>query len=46
MVDINLNCDMAEGYGVYSIGSDEELLQVVQSANVAWAVIQARCAAL
>lgn len=35
MVDINLNCDMAEGHGLYNIGSDEELLGVIASANVA-----------
>lgn len=35
MVDINLNCDMAEGYGAYKIGSDDELLDVIKSANVA-----------
>ncbi|MFT5508065.1 MAG: UPF0271 protein [Hyphomicrobiaceae bacterium] len=35
MVDINLNCDMAEGYGVYNIGSDDELIGVIGSANIA-----------
>jgi len=35
MVDINLNCDMAEGYGAYDIGNDDALLGVIGSANVA-----------
>ena len=35
MVDINLNCDMAEGHGIYNIGHDEQLLGVNASANVA-----------
>lgn len=35
MVEINLNCDMAEGFGVYNIGSDDTLLNVVGSANIA-----------
>ncbi len=32
---IDLNADMGEGYGAYAIGSDEALLHVVTSANVA-----------
>jgi UPF0271 protein len=32
---INLNADMAEGYGAYDIGNDDGMLSVVQSANVA-----------
>ncbi len=32
---IDLNCDLGEGYGVYTIGSDEEILDVVTSANIA-----------
>jgi 5-oxoprolinase (ATP-hydrolysing) subunit A len=35
MIDINLNCDMAEGFGIYQIGSDAALLDIVGSANVA-----------
>ncbi len=35
MVEINLNCDMAEGLGPYQIGSDDALLDIVASANVA-----------
>jgi UPF0271 protein len=34
-VHIDLNADMGEGFGVYRIGSDEELLRFVTSANVA-----------
>src|SRR5438270_7865422 len=32
---INLNADMAEGFGAYDIGNDTELLKVIRSANVA-----------
>ncbi|HEY5597635.1 MAG TPA: 5-oxoprolinase subunit PxpA [Kiloniellales bacterium] len=32
---INLNADMGEGFGAYSIGNDEALLKIVRSANVA-----------
>ncbi len=32
---IDLNADMGEGFGAYRIGSDEELLRFVTSANVA-----------
>lgn len=32
---MNINADMAEGYGPYDIGNDRELLKVVRSANVA-----------
>jgi len=32
---INLNADMAEGFGAYDIGNDSGLLEVVNSANVA-----------
>lgn len=32
---INLNADMSEGFGPYNIGSDEALLDIVKSANVA-----------
>jgi len=34
-MDINLNGDMAEGFGAYDIGADEALLGVIGSANVA-----------
>jgi UPF0271 protein len=33
--EINLNCDMAEGFGAYDIGNDKALLQIINSANVA-----------
>jgi UPF0271 protein len=32
---INLNADMAEGFGAYDIGNDTELLKVIRSANIA-----------
>lgn len=32
---INLNADMGEGYGAYSIGADEALLGIVKSASLA-----------
>jgi UPF0271 protein len=34
-VRIDLNADMGEGFGAYRIGHDEELLDIVTSANVA-----------
>ena len=35
MTRYNLNSDMAEGYGPWSMGDDEGLLDIVQSANIA-----------
>lgn len=35
MTTIDLNCDIAEGYGVWRIADDDALLTVVSSANVA-----------
>ncbi|HVP68368.1 MAG TPA: 5-oxoprolinase subunit PxpA [Anaeromyxobacteraceae bacterium] len=32
---IDLNCDMGEGFGCYSLGSDEDVMPLVSSANVA-----------
>lgn len=32
---VDLNADLGEGYGIYSIGNDKELLKVVSSANIA-----------
>ena len=32
---INLNADIAEGWGAYDIGNDDELIKVITSANVA-----------
>jgi UPF0271 protein len=34
-VSIDLNCDMGEGFGVYRMGPDEELLRHVTSASIA-----------
>ncbi|WP_028934953.1 LamB/YcsF family protein [Pseudonocardia spinosispora] len=35
MSDLDLNSDLAEGFGVWRLGDDEALLEVVTSANVA-----------
>ncbi|AKG34420.1 LamB/YcsF family protein [Paenibacillus durus] len=35
MLEVDLNCDMGESFGAYTIGADDELLQVVTSANIA-----------
>ncbi|MFL2755868.1 MAG: LamB/YcsF family protein [Dehalococcoidia bacterium] len=35
MVSIDINCDMGEGFGVYKIGEDEEIIKYVTSANIA-----------
>jgi UPF0271 protein len=32
---INLNADIAEGWGAYDIGNDTELMKIIKSANVA-----------
>ncbi len=32
---IDLNCDMGESFGSYALGCDEEILEIVSSANVA-----------
>lgn len=32
---IDLNCDLGESYGSYKVGSDEEILRLVSSANIA-----------
>jgi len=32
---VNLNADMAEGFGAYDIGNDSELLKIIKSANIA-----------
>lgn len=32
---IDLNCDMGESFGAYTLGSDEQILQYVTSANIA-----------
>ena len=32
---VDLNADLGEGYGIYSVGNDEKILEVVSSANVA-----------
>ncbi len=35
MLYVDLNCDMGEGFGSYSVGNDEGLLELVTSANIA-----------
>lgn len=35
MLSIDLNCDMGEGFGVYDIGSDEQVMPLITSANIA-----------
>ena len=35
MIGIDLNADLGEGYGLYTFGSDEDLLESISSANVA-----------
>lgn len=32
---IDLNCDLGESFGAYTIGNDEEMLKIISSANVA-----------
>ena len=34
-MDIDLNADVGEGFGCYSIGDDAALMKIVSSANVA-----------
>ncbi len=35
MARIDLNCDMGESFGRYTIGSDEEIISLITSANIA-----------
>ncbi|OEH84424.1 hypothetical protein BHU72_09400 [Desulfuribacillus stibiiarsenatis] len=35
MRKIDINCDMGESYGIYSLGNDEQMLQHVTSVNLA-----------
>jgi 5-oxoprolinase (ATP-hydrolysing) subunit A len=35
MAMIDINCDMGEGFGVYALGDDAEMLKIVTSANIA-----------
>ncbi|ODV89740.1 hypothetical protein CANCADRAFT_58593 [Tortispora caseinolytica NRRL Y-17796] len=32
---VHLNCDMGEGYGIWKLGPDEELMPLIKSANIA-----------
>jgi UPF0271 protein len=35
MLSIDLNCDMGEGFGVYDIGADDQVMPYITSANIA-----------
>ena len=35
VMKVDLNCDMGESFGAYTIGSDDKLLKIVTSANIA-----------
>jgi UPF0271 protein len=35
MAKVDLNSDLGEGFGAYSIGNDEKVLEVISSANIA-----------
>jgi len=35
MTSIDLNCDLGEGFGVYALGNDAELMPLITSANIA-----------
>ena len=34
-MQVDLNCDLGEGYGPYTIGNDEGMMQYISSANIA-----------
>ena len=34
-MQVNINADMAEGFGAYDIGNDDEILKIIRSANIA-----------
>ncbi|MFD1735106.1 5-oxoprolinase subunit PxpA [Bacillus salitolerans] len=35
MITIDINCDLGEGFGLYKMGQDDELLSFISSANIA-----------
>jgi len=35
MLSVDLNCDMGESFGVYTLGCDEEIIKYVSSVNIA-----------
>ena len=39
MPSIDLNCDLGESFGAYTIGMDAEVLPFVSSANIAYKMI-------
>ena len=32
---VDINCDMGESFGVYSLGADEEMMKYITAANIA-----------
>ena len=42
---IDLNADLGEGFGVYRYGSDDELIPLVSSVNIAWERLPANATA-
>jgi 5-oxoprolinase (ATP-hydrolysing) subunit A len=35
MTAIDINCDMGEGFGVYALGDDAQMMEIITSANIA-----------
>ena len=35
MISVDLNCDLGESFGAYTIGMDEAVIPLITSANVA-----------
>lgn len=35
MKQVDLNCDLGESFGAYTIGQDEKVLPLISSANIA-----------
>ncbi|MGL6015534.1 MAG: LamB/YcsF family protein, partial [Selenomonadaceae bacterium] len=35
MYTIDMNCDLGESFGVYSLGRDQEIIPLVSSVNIA-----------
>lgn len=41
MKQVDLNCDLGESFGTYTIGQDEKVLPLISSANIAAAFMEA-----
>ena len=41
MISVDLNCDLGESFGAYTIGMDEAVIPLITSANVAAAITRA-----